>query len=77
MIQTRNFVSMKQMCRLTLHRNMHTKFGPTVTKLCFVQGNPDAADDDDDTDDDTAAADENNPYMSPFQATQKHHKGKK
>ena len=40
-------------------------FGPTVTKLCSGQGNPDA--DDDDTADDTAtdAADESNPYMSP------------
>ena len=26
-LSTRNFVSLKQMCRLTLHRNMHTKFG--------------------------------------------------
>ena len=33
-------------------------FGPTVTKLCSGQRNPD------DTD-------ESNPYMSPFQATQK------
>ena len=35
-------------------------FGPTVTKLCSGQGNPDAA-----TADDTA--EESNPYMSPFQ----------
>ena len=39
-------------------------FGPTVTKLCSVQGNPDAADDDN-------TADESNHYMSPFQAKQK------
>ena len=36
---------------------------------CSVQGNPDAAADD--TDDDDATTDESNPYMSPFQATQK------
>ena len=34
-------------------------FGPTVTKLCSGQGNPDA-----DADADTA--DQSNPYMSPF-----------
>ena len=45
-------------------------FGTTVTKLCSGQGNPDAAAADD-TDDDAATADESNPYMSPFQATQK------
>ena len=39
-------------------------FGPTVTKLCSGQGNPDTAD--------AATADESNPYMSPFKATQKH-----
>ena len=39
---------------------MHTKFGPTVTKLCSGQGNPD----------DDATANKSNPYMSPFQATQ-------
>ena len=69
-MKTRNFVSLKQMCRLTLHR-IETCipslewFGPTVTNLCSVQGNPDA--DDDNTDADTA--DESNPYM--LQATQK------
>ena len=39
--------------------------GPTVKKLCSGQGNPDV--------DDDATADESNPYLSPFQATQKHH----
>ena len=38
-----------------------------MTKLCSGQGNPD----DDDTTDDTVTADESNPYMSPFQVTQK------
>ena len=33
-------------------------FGPTVTKLCSGQGNPDA------DDADAATADESNPYMS-------------
>ena len=37
-----------------------------MTKLCSVQGNPDA-----DDADAAATADESNPYMSPFQATQK------
>ena len=43
-------------------------FGPTVTKLCSGQGNPDA---DADTAD-AVTADRSNPYMSPLQATQKH-----
>ena len=56
------------MCRLTLHRNMHTKFGMIWTNCDKVippgQGNPD--------DDNAAAATaaESNPYMSPIQATQ-------
>ena len=58
---TRNFVSLKQMCHPTLHRSLEW-LGPTVTKLCSVQGNLDA---------DAATADESNPYMLPFQATQK------
>ena len=46
-----------------------------MTKLCSGQGNLDAATADD-YDDDTAyaaTADENNPYMSPSQATEKLH----
>ena len=39
-----------------------------MTKLCSGHGNPDA---DDDTAEAGATADESNPYMSPFQATQK------
>ena len=49
-----------------------------MTKLCSGQGNSEAAaaaaaDDDDTADDatDAATADESNPFMSPFQATQK------
>ena len=42
-----------------------------MTKLCSGQGNPDA-----DDDDDTAAANESNPYMLPFQATQKLYLGR-
>ena len=44
-----------------------------MTKLCSGQGSPDADDDDDTADDaaDAATADKSNPYMSPFQATQK------
>ena len=38
-------------------------FGPTKTKLCSGQRNPDA-------DYDAADADKRNPYMLPFQATQ-------
>ena len=41
-------------------------FGPTVTKLCSGQGNPDADDDDNgdyDNGADAATADESNPYM--------------
>ena len=40
--------------------------------LCSEQGNPDAADNNDDDAADAATADESNPYMSPFQATQKY-----
>ena len=44
-----------------------------MTKLCSVQGNLDADDNDDIANDaaDAATTDESNPYMSPFQATQK------
>ena len=46
---------------------MPTKFGMIWTysdKVMLRQGNPDS-------DDDDATADKSNPYMSPFQATQK------
>ena len=42
-----------------------------MTKLCFGQGNPDADDNKDDDAADAATANESNPYMSPFQVTQK------
>ena len=60
------------MCHLTLHRNMHAKFGMIWTysdKVMLRQGNLDANDDDKDAA--AATADESNPYISPFQTTQK------
>ena len=42
-----------------------------MTKLCSGQGDLDAAADEDDNAADATTVDESNPYMSPFQATQK------
>ena len=75
-IQKRNIVELRLLCTAlrVIARNMHIKFGMIWThsdQNMLRTRKSDATDDTDDNTANAATADEINPYMSPFQATQK------